>query len=215
MDTSLLRLKNYFAFMAPVSDYFAVMWHNKRLFLYEWATPILLAFLSIDREGSVIIKSFNLGFIVTLLGSLMAFSIALLTLILTFSETVTVELKKRETDVMISDKHLSLYQLMFTNTSYSIVVEGILIMFTMFFMVHTSWMSWLSVSITILFTAQVILINMRTITNVYLVYMKPAQKDKIEDVNGQNTEISHSMIPQNTAPNTQSSVEGMEQSIDE
>lgn len=168
-----LNLTEYVAFMTPVTDYFRIMWHNKHIFLYEWALPVALAFLSIDREGDILIKTFNLGFIVGLLGSLMAFSIAVLSIILAFSGTLAGELKKKPTSVNVGGKPISLYRLMFTNTSYSIVVEGVLIMFTMFFMIHSSWMSWLSISITILFTAQVILINMRTITNIYTVYINP------------------------------------------
>ena len=179
---AFLHINNYLAFMAPVYNYFVVMWYNRYLFLYEWAVPIALAFLSISNEKNLIIKSFYLGFIVTLLGSLMAFSIALLTLILTFNERIISTLKTRMTDVLVKGKQLSLYQLMFTNTAYSIVVEGILTMFTMFFMIHASWMSWLSVSITILFTAQVILINLRTITNVYLIYINPSTKVQEEEI---------------------------------
>ena len=182
---AFLDVNNYLAFMAPVYNYFVVMWYNRYLFLYEWAVPIILATLSISNEKNLIIKSFNLGFIVTLLGSLMAFSIALLTLILTFNDRIISTLKTRMTDVVARGKALSLYQLMFTNTAYSIVVEGVLTMFTMFFMVHASWMSWLSVSITILFTAQVILINLRTITNVYLVYMNPDTPLQEENIKGE------------------------------
>ncbi|MBQ1275828.1 MAG: hypothetical protein IIY15_01310, partial [Flavobacteriales bacterium] len=81
---------------------------------------------------------------------------------------------------------------------YSIVVEGILTMFTMFFMIHASWMSWLSVSVTILFTAQVILINLRTITNVYLVYINPDTPLQEENMKGEKDgKRSLSSLPPN------------------
>ena len=182
---AFLHVNNYLAFMAPVYNYFVVMWYNRYLFLYEWAVPIALAFLSISNEIILISRSLRLTLSVTLLGSLMAFSLALLTLILTFNERIISTLKTRMTDVVARGKSLSLYQLMFTNTAYSIVVEGILTMFTMFFMIHASWMSWLSVSVTILFTAQVILINLRTITNVYLVYINPDTPLQEENMKGE------------------------------
>ncbi len=120
----------YLDWLLLIVDYFRTL--TKRVFLFEWGGPVLFAcwlyFENIgnSKNGELMISIAN-GTI-SLLGVLIAFSIAVVTLLTTINGSSINQIKATSTKIYIGGKELTLYDLLLINYTYSIVIEVLLVM---------------------------------------------------------------------------------------
>lgn len=117
----------YLEFLILIFDYFSTL--KLRIFIYEWIFPLLVIFtiLIINKNDFEILKSFKDSSI-NILGILLGFSIAVITIITTGSGDNLDAIKNTKTDTIINNKKITLYDLILINYSYTVIVEVVIIL---------------------------------------------------------------------------------------
>ncbi len=165
----------YIEFVFLILDYFSTI--NKRIFVYEWGIPLIIGIISFFlswKIGKPDLYPFieeTIGFIATLLG----FTLAALTLFLT-SNSQLEKSKEYITDKIIRGKKISLHRLLIVNYSYLIIIESIIcICFyigKLFSFVCSGLLSTILNSLFIVILFHILLMTIRTITDLYFVISK-------------------------------------------
>ena len=117
----------YLEFLLLISDYFKTL--TRKIFLYEWIVPLvfsILLFLFKTQLDTSILKSFK-DSAISILGVLLGFSIAVITIITTGSGENLEKIKKIKTEFKIGIHAISLYKLTLINFTYSVVMEILVI----------------------------------------------------------------------------------------
>jgi hypothetical protein len=116
-------------FLIVIGDYWRIVGRDFRSLLADWVLPCLMALCGfyVFREGiSANIYDSYLSNILTLLGVLIGFSIAVIT-ILNTTESVSIQkLKDKKKKFLIKGKQVSLFNVLNINFIYSVIVEVIL-----------------------------------------------------------------------------------------
>lgn len=169
----------YLEFLLITADYFKTI--NKRIFLYEWILPLSISLLSILFGGCIVsfgvFEKFKESSI-NILGVLLGFSIAVITIITTGSGKNLEEIKRKETNVSIGTKKISLYGLLLINFSYSVVVEVLLILFCLIMPLINKIIPFgfnlklFSYSLMVFTVLHILLLTLRNITDFYLIITK-------------------------------------------
>lgn len=119
----------YFEFFFIISDYIKTI--NKRIIFYEWGIPIVVAAIIYKFTFQIeCLKNF-ISSSIGIIGVLLCFSIAAITIITTGSSKNLEEIKSKETNIKINGNKISLYRLILINFSYSVIIEVILILFSL------------------------------------------------------------------------------------
>lgn len=166
-------------FILLVFDYFKVL--KRRDFVSEWVLPLIIsALVFVSNRGACdLLESFrnSSGTITNLLGVLIGFSIAVITLLLTASSKNIEEIKTYTTQYKISGKQLTLYDLLLIHYSYSVVIE---ILLTIFNLIIPGLLKEYSPrlivnllnSFNIFLVSHILLLTIRNITGFYFTLMK-------------------------------------------
>lgn len=168
----------YLEFFLIISDYFKTL--NRKIFIYEWIFPFVITFLCtfigciLDFEVFVSFKDSAINVIGVLLG----FSIAVITIITTGSGPNIEQIKNYETSIVIDTKKISLYRLFLINFTYSVILEVILIISCLLMpLLNTIFLFSFSVklimySIMVFIVFHILLLTLRNITDFYLIISK-------------------------------------------
>lgn len=117
----------YIEYLLLIFDYFKTL--TKRVLLFEWILPLVITFcillLNYNYEFSAY-KTFKDNSI-NILGVLLGFSIAIITIITTGSGKNLENIKKKTTKFKINQNVLTLYDLILINFTYSVIVEILII----------------------------------------------------------------------------------------
>lgn len=158
----------YFEFKHLIRDYFRTL--NLKIGMFDLGIPFVLGVISFcvvfwwrrcipDLSSSLI----------TLLGIFIGFSIAMLTIITTSSNRNVNEIKRRDTDLVLDGVKVTLYKLFIINIGYSIIVETLFLVATLFLSVVITINNVYSLSISIFFITHILFVNLRTVTNLYFI----------------------------------------------
>ena len=168
----------YIEFLLITGDYFKTI--NKKIFVYEWIFPILITFLC-AYLGCIlsfeIFEKFKESSI-NILGVLLGFSIAVITIITTGSGKNLEEIKKIKTNIVIGGTKISLYDLLLINFTYSVILEVLLIIscLTMPLINKIIFFSFdlklFFYSMMVFIVLHILLLTLRNITDFYLIITK-------------------------------------------
>lgn len=166
-------------FLLLVIDYFRTI--KIRDFVLEWILPLLIGiaiYFSNTSNCNVeeLFKSVS-GNVTSLLGVLIGFSVAVITILVTTNSKNIDEIKAKETEYKISNKKLTLFDLMLINYTYSVVIEVLLTVFNLTapnllrLSLSNNSMNLLN-SVDVFLTCHVLLLILRNITNFYFILIK-------------------------------------------
>jgi hypothetical protein len=165
-------------FLLLIVDYFKTL--RRREFLLEWMAPLIIGVLcaiikSPEKDVIEILKALSSGGI-SLLGVLIGFSIAVLTILVTSSSENIQEIKNTKTDFIKSHKRLSLFDLLLTNYAYSVVAEVLVLIVNI--LIASSMFSFegrvqkFIIFFDVFLLSHVLLLTLRNITNFYFILSK-------------------------------------------
>lgn len=167
----------YIEFLLLARDYYRTI--NRRVFFYEWGVPFIVAFIClfgcIDNFG--IFSTFKDSSI-NVLGVLLGFSIAVITILTTGGSKNIDEIKKTITDIIVNGNKLSLYDLVLINFTYSVVLEILLIFSCLTIpllnkvFLFGSNLKLILYSIMVFVVLHILLLTLRNITDFYFIISK-------------------------------------------
>ena len=168
----------YLEFLLLTFDYFKTL--NKKKIVYEWVFPLLFALISalffskLDFEVYSKFKDSSLD----ILGVLLGFSIAIITILVTGSGKNLEEIKNTFTEIKINGKKISLYELILINFSYSVIMEILLIVGCLILPIinkiceFSSNIKIVLYSVMVFIVLHILLLTLRNITDFYLIITK-------------------------------------------
>lgn len=167
-------------FLLLIIDYFRIL--KRRDILLDWLAPSVLAigFFIFNSDNSkisgtvVLLANNSIG----LLGILVGFSIAVITLLITANTKNIEDIKSLVVGWINQYKSVSLFDLMIITYTYSVIMEIFLIIFNLF-LLSTGFIEGkytfnanLIASIDILFILHMLFVTIRNVTNFYFVLIK-------------------------------------------
>lgn len=168
----------YIEFFLVIGDYFKTI--SKKIFIYEWFFPILISFIC-GYLGCIldfqIFEKFK-DSAINILGVLLGFSIAIITIITTGSGKNLDEIKNIKTNFKINGNKISLYELLLINFSYSVILEVILIISCLVAPLINKIIPFgfnlklILYSIMVFIVLHILLLTLRNITDFYLIITK-------------------------------------------
>lgn len=168
----------YLEYLIIIGDYFKTV--NRKIFIYECAIPMLITFLCaylgciLDFEIFEKFKDSSLD----ILGVLLGFSIAVITIITTGSGKNLEEIKNKKTHFIINGNKISLYELLLINFSYSVILEVLLIISCLTIPLLNKIIpigfnfKLFCYSIMVFIVLHILLLTLRNITDFYLIITK-------------------------------------------
>lgn len=169
----------YLEFVYIVLDYFRTL--DKKIVIYEIITPIIIAIIEVVILNSNCVSKFAnqiISNIITIIGILLGFSITLTTILTTSSSRSIESIKKHYTDAKIGGKKITLFQVLLSNFTYSIIIESILliVLVTYPIIIYNFNLSKLTKYIGFAIAngifIHILLVNMRNLTNLYFILFK-------------------------------------------
>lgn len=168
----------YLEFLILTFDYFKTL--SWKTIVYEWILPLLFSLICLlcycqeDFSGYAKFKESSIN----ILGVLLGFSIAIITILVTGSGKNLNEIKKKKTSIQIGGDEISLYDLILVNFSYSVIMEILLILSCLtlpilnkiiYFSTNTKLILY---SIMVFIVLHILLLTLRNITDFYLIITK-------------------------------------------
>jgi len=166
-------------FILLVIDYFRTI--KKRDFVLEWAVPFIFGIVIFqvnigNNKVDELLKLIS-GNITSLLGVLIGFSVAVITILVTTNSKNIDEIKATETEYTIGNKKQTLFDLLLINYTYSVVIEVFLTIFNLIIpniaaiSLNHSTLNTLN-TIDIFLTCHILLLTIRNTTNFYFILIK-------------------------------------------
>jgi hypothetical protein len=169
----------YLEFIYPVLDYFKVL--KKKNFFFEWAFPLFVSIVFVCFVEHKLFIEFKKHSI-DIVGILLGFSIAIITILVTGGGTSIEEIKAFDTGIKINQTKISLYRLLLINYTYIIIIEVLIIVCSLllpfalqicgvFNLEHTNTLIFFN-GVYFFFVVHIFLVCIRNITDFYLVFTK-------------------------------------------
>lgn len=169
----------YIEFFILIIDYFKTI--KVKIFIYEWLFPLIIClaiYFNFDKMDMSSFKSFKESTL-NILGVLLGFSIAIITLIITTSNNNISTIKVIQTKFQNkSNTQLSLFELILVNFTYTVTIEIFVIISSLLFplLSHILYFSanlkLILYSFLVFFVIHILLITLRNITDLYLILTK-------------------------------------------
>lgn len=168
----------YIEFLLLIVDYFKTI--KKRIFVYEWLLPFIISFVVLkffSKSDLELFKNFR-DSALNILGVLLGFSIAVITIITTGSGKNIDEIKSTETDIKIGGLKISLYRLTLINFTYSVILEIFLIIGSLTVPIISKALGFNEAlkinfySVLIFLVIHVLLLTLRNLSDFYLIITK-------------------------------------------
>ncbi len=168
----------YLEFFLLFFDYFKTL--NRRVAIFEWGMPFIICltlfFLNCKYDFSAY-KIFKES-AVNILGVLLGFSIAIITIITTGSGKNLEEIKKTETNFIKNNKKVTLFNLILINFTYSVILEIIVIINCLLFPLISNLfrinhnVKLILYSLMVFLVIHIFLVTLRNLTDFYLIITK-------------------------------------------
>lgn len=162
----------YLEFVILIWDYLKTL--NGRKVFYEILIPlipIIITIFSFSEKLNIFKEIVNTS--IDIIGILLGFSIATITIFITGNGKNIDEMKSTKTNIIIGEKSISLYRLILINFGYSIVIE---ILFILLYIVTPLFCNISSMiviySIMVYMIIHVLLVTLRNMTDFYLIMFK-------------------------------------------
>ncbi len=170
----------YIEFLIVILNYFKTLKGRNTIVAYEWILPLVIASVCVycgDFRDSKLLITFKDSSI-NVIGVLLGFSIAVITIITTGSSENLDGIKKWETEIEIKNRKISLYSLLLINFTYSVILEVILIISCLtlplinqiFHFGHNTKL--ILYSIMVFIVLHILLLNLRNISDFYFTVNK-------------------------------------------
>ena len=113
----------YLEYLLLIIDYYRTL--TLKVLLFEWGIPIVLtvAILYLNFNCDITAYKVFKDNSINILGVLLGFSIAIITIITTGNGENLENIKKKKTKFKIGNKVLTLYDLILINFTYSVIIE--------------------------------------------------------------------------------------------
>ncbi|MFN5847679.1 MAG: hypothetical protein ACK43K_04255, partial [Chitinophagales bacterium] len=131
-------------FLLLVADYFKTL--SKRDRNLDWVLSLIISIVCfiiifktegcIDQVRDILLK-FSES-VVSLCGVLIGFSIATITILVSTNSVNIEEIKNKKLNIYIGNQQISLFDLMIINFTYSVVIEGLLLLFNFIITISAS-----------------------------------------------------------------------------
>lgn len=168
----------YLEFFLLFLDYFKTL--NKRVFIYEWVFPLIVSFILFFLNCRYDLSSFKIfkENSINILGVLLGFSIAIITIITTGSGKNIEGIKNEKTNFRKNNVNLSLYDLILINFTYSVILEILVLinclliplLSNLFEINHR--IKLIMYSTMVFLVLHILLLTMRNLTDFYLIITK-------------------------------------------
>jgi hypothetical protein len=162
----------YLEFVILIWDYLKTL--NVRKVLYEILIPLIPIIITIfffSEKLNIFKEIVNTS--IDIIGILLGFSIATITIFITGNGKNIDEMKSTKTNIIIGEESISLYRLILINFGYSIVIE---ILFILLYIVTPLFCNISSMiviySIMVYMIIHVLLVTLRNMTDFYLIMFK-------------------------------------------
>ncbi len=168
----------YLEFILLFFDYFKTL--NKRVVIYEWVFPILFCLLLLFCNCKYDLSAYKMfkDNSINILGVLLGFSIAVITIITTGGGKNLEEIKKIITGFTKGTKNITLYELILINFTYSVILEILIIigcllmpLISNLFQINHS-IKLIIYSMMVFLVVHILLVTMRNLTDFYLIISK-------------------------------------------
>lgn len=168
----------YLEFILLFLDYFKTL--NKRVIIYEWFFPILFCLLLFFFNCKYDLSAYKMfkDNSINILGVLLGFSIAVITIITTGGGKNLEEIKRIITKFKKGRKNITLYELILINFTYSVILEILIIigcllmpLISNLFQINHS-VKLVIYSIMVFLVVHILLVTMRNLTDFYLIITK-------------------------------------------
>lgn len=172
----------YLEFFIPLLHYFRTIKRSE--FIYEWLLPFFVSlfymyFLCLGKVEAPELNNISVV-VINILAILIGFSITSITLISTVNSKNIENLKSYDTKRKIGPKSINLYQLKFINLSFALTEEIFLMIFNLIFQFFSSKISdtilYIYLVLNFFFLSNILLLNLRNVTNLYFVLVKKDMK---------------------------------------
>ena len=152
----------YLEFLQLVKDYFATLRKNE--FLFEWGIPMVVSVIFYFSKTNL--QGFSI--IINVLAILIGFSITTIA-ILSSSKNMN-KLKEILSERKIGGQRITLYQLMMITFSFMLFIEIFLLFYNLILKFFTISIHFrILYSLNIFFITQILLLNLRNMTNIYFI----------------------------------------------
>lgn len=168
----------YLEFILLFLDYFKTL--NRRIIIYEWIFPVIICFLLFSLNCKYDLSAYKLfkENSINILGVLLGFSIAIITIITTGGGKNLEEIKNIKTDFKKNNREITLYDLILINFTYSVILEILVIigcllipLVSNLFKINHN-IKLIIYSIMVFLVVHVLLVTMRNLTDFYLIITK-------------------------------------------
>ncbi len=168
----------YLEFLILMLDYFKTL--TKRILIFEWVFPIVITVIVmfLNCESSYIALVAFKENSINIIGILLGFSIAIITIITTGGGKNIENIKLIKTKILIGKKALSLFEVLLINFTYSVVIEILIILGCLVMPLMSSFIYFngigkiISYSILVFSVLHILLLTLRNLTDFYFIVTK-------------------------------------------
>lgn len=168
----------YLEYILLIFDYFKTL--TKRIFIFEWVLPLVVTLTILILNCKLEFSAYNTfkDNSINILGVLLGFSIAIITIITTGSGQNLENIKKKITGFKINKNALTLYDLILINFTYSVIVEIFIIVSCLTMPLISSVVSLSNntkiafYSVLVFSVLHILLLTLRNLTDFYFIVTK-------------------------------------------
>jgi membrane-bound metal-dependent hydrolase YbcI (DUF457 family) len=172
----------YSEWLIPIVDYYKSLYKNETC--YEVIVPILIAIICTiiySNNGKLVVALNGIAKILpTVISILIGFTVMLITILLTSTGENIEKLKNTETDKLLRDKNVTLYQKLHIQFSHSLFSEVLLLLLIFFYLfLYGLWgdsivgfIAYIFLMIEIYLILNILLSILRGITNMYFSFYR-------------------------------------------
>lgn len=168
----------YLEFILLIIDYFKTL--NRRILLFEWVLPFLITCLLLLFNCKFEISTYKVfkENSLDILGVLLGFSIAIITIITTGSGKNIDNIKTLKTRLTIDNREITLYKLILINFTYSVILEIFVIIGCLLIPLLSNIIQFNNItkhvfySIFVFLVLHILLLTLRNLTDFYFIITK-------------------------------------------
>lgn len=168
----------YLEFLLLFFDYYKTL--TRRVVIFEWIIPfvICLSLFCLNCKNDFSAYKVFKDSAVNVLGVLLGFSIAIITIVTTGSGKNIEEIKKIETNFIKNNKKVTLFNLILINFTYSVVLEIVVIISCLLMPLISNLfkvgcnLRLILYSLMVFLVIHILLVTLRNLTDFYLIITK-------------------------------------------
>ena len=171
----------YIEYFLIIVDYYKTL--TRRILLFEWLIPVSFALLLVSLNNKITFDNYKIfkDSSLNILGVLLGFSIAVITIITTGSGKNIENIKSIKTDFKLNNDFITLYDLILINFTYSVIVEIIIIVSCLVFPMISAYIlishkvKLVLYSMMLILVVHILFLTIRNLTDFYLIVRSKAK----------------------------------------